>query len=138
MNIDIKIGQIWEYNVFLCGILQAIHPRYNSKKDILELTGPLTAIEIVTINNVASDGRKYHECDILRDDSAALNQFIDDSGLIRLDAVDLLKAIESNEWTILYEPKESKCGATCSACKDFFPYADFSETFQCWKCRNGL
>ena len=36
--------------------------------------------------------------------------------------------------------EELKCqsGCYCSKCKEYFPYADYEESFKCWRCKNGF
>lgn len=37
----------------------------------------------------------------------------------------------------LTEAKTAECGATCTACKQDYPDAEPSDSFQCWSCRNS-
>jgi hypothetical protein len=42
-------------------------------------------------------------------------------------------AVQLGWWKLL---SEAVIGATCTKCKQHFPYADYATDFKCWGCKN--
>ncbi|MDP2696404.1 MAG: hypothetical protein Q8O87_04140 [bacterium] len=127
----IKIGQIWKFNKILT---VAARNMVADKKEVLLLTGPLTAIEIIGLNKQDID--IHHQCEIVRDDNKLLLEAARDCDkYIILLPDDFIKAIKINQWTLLVNPPI--VGTTCISCKRHYPYASHAIDFKCWGCRNG-
>ena len=133
----LKVGQIWEY----AGQNGAPKRTILDRNDILLLTGPLTAIEIMALDRPKSHGSGlYHPCSILRDDTKLFTTaLLDDDGHLILLPEIFEEAIKKGEWTLLMGVAEApKSGATCIKCKQDYPYANYAPDFKCYGCRVGF
>lgn len=134
----IRVGQIWEFT----GSHPAHKRKISSKKEVFQLTSPLTVIEIMTINKSKPNGIIYHACSLLRDDNTILTLALKDSDGHIIMIPDMFKeAIDDGEWFLILDSTgitKPKIGATCSQCKKDYPYADYADDFECWSCKNGF
>ena len=39
---------------------------------------------------------------------------------------------------LIYDPSTDKSGIFCTRCGDFYPYAAWKPSFECWGCRSGF
>ena len=130
-------GQIWEWNVLFGGILPLFaRKKIKSKKDIFDMTGPLTAVEIVSIFESYLGGF-YHGAVVLRDDSNYFDGALTDAkGHLILMADGFNESVQSNELVLLFDAP--RIGVKCTKCNKDFPDTDYIEDFKCWGCRNGV
>jgi hypothetical protein len=133
---QLKVGQIWEY----AGERGAPNRSISDRNEILHLTGPLTAVEIMAIDQCNPGGITYHPCLVVRDDSKIFTTaLLDKDGHIIMIPKTFDEAITDGEWVLLMDVTGAgPMGVTCTKCKKDYPYANYVNNFECWACKNGF